>query len=181
MKLILITLVAVVVGMMVGCTMAPATPANTPNIDATVEAKLQATIAAMPTPTPIGLSSEDCASVFHWREAVQEYYFDINTRDVTELIWAEETIKSFYEVAKLTLPSSASKPNSELLPLLELHTAEIEEIVWEIADSGGNALLTKEPELLEANKTIRKINNLLVQECQFQPLILYEPHPKSSN
>ena len=142
---------------------------------------LACTATPTPTPTPIGLSSDDCASVFHWREAIQEYYFDINTRNVTEEIWAEETLESFYGVAKLTLPSPASRPNSELLPLLELHTAQLEEIVWEIADWGHEALFLKESELLEANKTIRKINNLLVQECQFQPLILYEPHPTSSN
>jgi hypothetical protein len=43
MKLILITLVAVVVGMMVACAATPAIPANTPNIDGTVEAAIAAT------------------------------------------------------------------------------------------------------------------------------------------
>jgi hypothetical protein len=45
MKLILITLVAVVVGLMVGCS-----PEPTPNIDATVEARVKQEIASHPTP-----------------------------------------------------------------------------------------------------------------------------------
>jgi hypothetical protein len=51
MKLILITLVAVVVGLTVACESEPAVP--TPNIDATVEAKVGVALAKVPTVTPI--------------------------------------------------------------------------------------------------------------------------------
>ena len=47
MKLILITLVALVVGLMVGCS-----SEQTPNIDATVEARVEQKIAAQPTAKP---------------------------------------------------------------------------------------------------------------------------------
>ena len=67
--------------MALACTATPATSAPTPNIEATVEARLQATIAAMPTPTPIGLSPKDCLAVSNWKAAAQEYYFDLNENE----------------------------------------------------------------------------------------------------
>jgi len=41
--------------------------------------------------------------------------------------------------------------------------------------------LIKESEILEANKNIRKINNLIVEECQLEPMILYEKHPQKDS
>jgi hypothetical protein len=55
---------------------------------------------------------------------------------------------------KLILPSPASKPASELLPLLELYTSELEEIVWTIAASEGDVYLINESETLEARYRI---------------------------
>ena len=76
------------------------------------------------------------------------------------------------------MPSPASQPDGERLQLLEPHTIELEEIVWTIAASFRYVFWVKESEILEANKNIRKINNLSVEECPLKPMILYEKHPQ---
>ena len=61
-------------------------------------------------------------------------------------------------LAKLILPSPASKPDSELLPLLELPTSELEENVWTIAASRMDVFLIRESEIIETDRNIGKIN-----------------------
>ena len=61
-------------------------------------------------------------------------------------------------LAKLILPSPASKPGSELLPLLELHITELEEIVWTIAARVRHVFLIRESEIIETDRNIGKIN-----------------------
>ncbi len=54
--------------------------------------------------------------------------------------------------------------------MLELHTNELEEIERTIAASGWAVFLIKESEILEADNNIRKIDNLMVEECQLPSL-----------
>ena len=169
--------------MALACTATPATSAPTPNIEATVEARLQATIAAMPTPTPIGLSPKDCLAVSNWKAAAQEYYFDLNENERLFNAgfepWLDEVAAASYDLGNVTLPTQASDSASNLIALMNAHTEEIEQLLWDMYDEGLDVFQTRESEWLEANKNIRRINSLIVEECGLEPIRLYEPHPRS--
>ena len=62
---------------------------------------------------------------------------------------------------------------------MNAHTEEIEQLLWDMYDEGLDVFQTRESEWLEANKNIRRINSLIVEECRLEPMRLYEPHPRS--
>ena len=182
LALIVHVLLSIGVLMALACTATP--PAEpTPNIDATVEARLQATIAAIPTPTPTGLSSEDCLAISNWKVAAQEYYFDVNEKERIYSggfeLWFNEVALAFYDLGNVTLPTQGSDSPSNLIALINAHTEEIERLLWDTSNEGIEVFETRQTEMLEANKNIRRINSLMVEECQLEPMRLYEPHPSS--
>ena len=184
MRLLTAISLALIVLMALACTATPATPSGpTPNIDATVEARLQATIAAIPTPTPTGLSSEDCLAIRNWKVAAQEYYFDVNEKERIYSggfeLWFNEVALAFYDLGNVTLPTQGSDSPSNLIALINAHTEEIERLLWDTSNEGIEVFETRQTEMLEANKNIRRINSLMVEECQLEPMRLYEPHPSS--
>lgn len=182
LALIVHVMLSIVVLMALACTASPAEP--TPNIDATVEARLHAAIAAIPTPTPTGLSPEDCVAVSNWKAAAQEYYFDLNEKErifnAGVEPWLDEVAAAFYDLGNVTLPSQASDSASDLLALMNSHTEELEKLLWDTYSEGLDVFEAREAEMLEANKNIRRINSLMVEECGLEPMRLYQPHPQSS-